>query len=476
MVKMPLPIKNILMLTALAAFAALPARALEWQPFGARSMAMGGTGVALAKGPTGSYWNPAGLAQEENASGGVVAIGAQAAVTGELLTGANDLYNTAMACKNGDIFQCNSTNINKALGELSGPGSGVTLNAPVALLDMKIKGFAFFVHDFTYVGLSPYVDTWHEGVISNSPQFIGKNISGLAGSALSVAEVGVGYAHKVHWDGLYVGGNLKALVGATGYDQMNAAQAQTNGFPTPNSSNYDLQYKQIQPGVDLGILWDVTETFPGAILHPRIGVTGRNLNNPKFNQPTAAQMPVCQPVGNVLTTNCVMIGQPGRISLGAQTRAGVAISPWHWLNVTADVDLVKNSTLLHGYYPVAHNQTDNPGSAGTWTYYSQMVGAGLEANIFNRTWINIPLRVGIENNLASAKSPAVVTAGVGFNLLHLTIDIGAEVTPKLQTVPIPNKDSSKAAQTMDLPSEVGLMLQLGFQFGGAKKDKTQIEG
>ena len=42
--------------------------ATEWHVLGARSMAMGGSGVALAGGPVGAYWNPAGLGQIENPS------------------------------------------------------------------------------------------------------------------------------------------------------------------------------------------------------------------------------------------------------------------------------------------------------------------------------------------------------------------------------------------------------------------------
>jgi hypothetical protein len=136
----------------------------------------------------------------------------------------------------------------------------------------------------------------------------------------------------------------------------------------------------------------------------------------------------------------------------------VALSPFHFMNLTADVDVTKNPTLVNGYN-------------------SQMAGVGAEINIFNLTWLNIPLRVGIEENLAQSRSPAVITAGFGLNFLHLTLDLAAEVTPSLQTI---SYQSNNQSTTISFPSEVGFFGQLGIQFGGgepklSKQQKAEIE-
>jgi hypothetical protein len=459
--------KRAAVILALSVLALPAAWSLEWQPFGARSMAMGDSGVALAKGPLGAYWNPAGLAQEENPSGTAFGVGAQAILTGSLIQGANDMYNAVQAIQTavnqGDVFDAarQLDNAKKALSEFGGPGSGVSLDMPVALFNIKIGNFTLFVNDFNYVGLSPFVDTLDEGILKTlpnglpNPNYIGNNLSGMVARGLSVGEVGVGYAHELPWDGFYLGGNLKALVGVTAYDQVAAAQFNNSNIPTPDKTNYDVN-GQLQPGVDLGFLWDVDKTYSGALFHPRLGFTARNINNPKFDQPSASQLPLCIP-GQTGASGCVLIAQPSKMAVGSQARLGVALSPLHFINLTADVDVTKNPTLVNGYY-------------------SQMLGAGAEFNIFNLTWLNIPLRVGIEDNLAQAHAPAVVTAGFGLNFLHLVLDFAAEVTPSLQTI---SYQSNNQTTTMRVPSEVGFMFQAGLQFGGApkltKQEKAEIE-
>ncbi|MFI5350657.1 MAG: conjugal transfer protein TraF [Elusimicrobiota bacterium] len=463
-----------------ALFAASAAQALEWQTLGAQAMGMGGTGVALAKGPLGAYWNPAGLAQPENPSGTATGIGAEALVAGSLLQGANSLNNLYTPCNNfakslnngvfdfADLSVCNLTNINNALNEFGGPGNGVSLNIPAALFDLKVGNFTLFANSFNYLGLSPSVDTVDEaipiplpGSTAQPPNSILNNISGLTFNALSVEELGIGYAHELpSVAGLYLGGNLKALVGATAFDQIYAEQTTNGNFPTPDSGNYNVD-KQLKPAVDLGFLWDVDKTFSQAPFNPRLGLTMRNINNPKFANPARSQGPVCAngvPF-SAQPANCVLFAQPSQLAVGAQTRFGVALSPLHFINLTADVDLNKNPTLVNGYS-------------------SQMAGAGVELNIFHLTWLNIPLRAGIKRNIAMAGSPDIITGGFGLNFLHLTLDAAAEVTPSLQTISY-QTNNNQTTNTASIPSEVGLSFQLGFQFGGGeeltKQQKAEIE-
>ena len=55
-----------LLYTGLFLILTLSVQAQSWQFVGSRAMGMGGAGVATAYGPDAQYWNPAGIAQDED--------------------------------------------------------------------------------------------------------------------------------------------------------------------------------------------------------------------------------------------------------------------------------------------------------------------------------------------------------------------------------------------------------------------------
>src|SRR5437016_3648999 len=59
--------KRLALAVSLLLTAAAPAQAETFPVVGARALAMGGTGVASATGPTASYWNPAQMALQPSA-------------------------------------------------------------------------------------------------------------------------------------------------------------------------------------------------------------------------------------------------------------------------------------------------------------------------------------------------------------------------------------------------------------------------
>ena len=84
--------KTFSALLALLLAAASPVQALEWHSRGARSVGMGGAGVALAQGPIASYWNPAALGRPTaNAYGVQIPFGVHLGLTGSTLEGAKNL-------------------------------------------------------------------------------------------------------------------------------------------------------------------------------------------------------------------------------------------------------------------------------------------------------------------------------------------------------------------------------------------------
>ena len=406
----------------LAAAAPLAASAEEWNTMGPRAMGMGGAGVAVSQGPLASYWNPAALGRAtENSYGFSAPFSVHAALTGPAIAGANDLKNAKNACSANDPT-CQSQ-INIALAELNNPTNGLRVDASAAG-DFKIGKIAVFANDFLYAGAVPRID--------NTPAHtnqagIQNNNSALIVKGATIWELGAGYGHELPFaPGVFVGGNLKlmrAQVGYTSYgivnnsnDTSNIVSNLKNGAAT--SSNF---------GVDAGALWDVNKTLDGAWWSPRVGVTGRNLNNPKFTEPAAAAAD----------------GVGGRYAVNPQARFGLAISPLHWWNIAADLDLTRNLTPVDG---VASRQLD----------------LGTEVNVFNRSWINIPIRFGFARNLAAATN--MVTVGGGLNFLHVMLDVSGEASPnRVQT--------QTQGNSKKLPQELGASVSLSILFGGSEDER-----
>jgi hypothetical protein len=155
-----------------------------------------------------------------------------------------------------------------------------------------------------------------------------------------------------------------------------------------------------------------------------VGLTGRNLNNPKFSQPAAAAAD----------------GVGGKYAVNPQARLGLAISPLHWWNIAADVDLTRNLTPVDGIA-------------------SRQLGLGTEVNVFNRTWINIPLRLGMARNLETGTN--MLTAGAGLNFLHLMIDFAGEASGK-------RIDTQTQGNSTKVPQEFGASVSLSLLFGGSE--------
>lgn len=398
--------------------AAAPASALEWNAMGPRAMGMGGAGVADARGPLAAYWNPAALSiAEQNSYGLQIPFGVHAALTGTVVEGAKNLKNTYDACSSG--AGCTDAQVKDALGKLSDPNDGLRVNAASGG-DFRIGKLAFFANGFLDMGATPSVDLVH-----NTAATVTQNTSSLVLKGARVLEFGVGYGHELPWaKGVSVGGNFKLMNAQVGYanyqivnnnnNSDNIVSDLKNGART--SSNF---------GVDLGALWDVEKTFDGAIWSPRVGLTGRNLNNPKFKQPDSA----------------VAAGLVNKFAVNPQVRLGGAVSPFNWWHLVSDLDLTNNITPIDGIK-------------------SRQFGLGSEFDVFNRSWINIPLRVGLARNLSTPST--MLTGGAGLNFLHFMVDASVQASPQSITTQSQGKSTK-------IPRELGAGIQLAFLFGGEDK-------
>ncbi|MBI4061483.1 MAG: conjugal transfer protein TraF [Elusimicrobia bacterium] len=412
---------NKLSAFVLAVLLAAPVRALEWHVRGPRALGMGGAGVALAQGPIASYWNPAALGRpSSNAYGVQVPFGVHAALTGSVIEGAKNLQNL----KDG-ATPPTPAQIDDALAKLDQPGSGLRIDGDVGA-NFKAGKLGIFLNGFLDAGAVPFVDRVNTAA---ADIVAGTNGSKLIVKGANVAELGAAYGHELPFaPGLYLGGALKVMNAQVGYvdyfvlrnnsDRSNIVAKLRDG--ARKSSNF---------GVDLGSLWDIDRSFDGVPLKPRLGLVARNLNNPKFKQPDTA----------------VAAGLSDKFAVNPQVRLGASVSPFHWWNLAADVDLTRNLT------PV-----DNAAS--------RQVGFGSEFNVFNRSWINIPLRVGLMRNTAETSAGTVFTAGAGLNFLHFMVDASAAVSNKRVV-------TESQGQEKKIPRELALGIQLGVLFGGSDEER-----
>ena len=163
--------------------------AQSWQFVGTRAMGMGGAGVATAYGPDAQYWNPAGLAQEEdvNESGFLLSGAGSLEATKNVLEGIRDLSdmsdqyrNLSHAISNGQYVSAeNISTIFKGLNDISdliGQNMGALVNANAGA-GIKIKNFALSARALGTGSILPVVDT--------------RNISfNLSGSGLQLGDAG----------------------------------------------------------------------------------------------------------------------------------------------------------------------------------------------------------------------------------------------------------------------------------------------
>ena len=403
--------------------------ATEWQVLGARAQGMGGAGVALPNGAESAYWNPAGLGEPDNKSGVQVPFGAHVGVTGSAVAGARDLNNVINACNNGGAG-CSQSNVNNALNELNSSGTGARVDAGTGL-GFKLGRVTVFANDFVFAGAKPNADFSYT-VAGN--QLGVNNNSSIVIRGLNATEIGAAYGHEIPYvPGVFGGLTLKGIIGDAGFNNFRIG---SNGQFGGSASPFKGGASSFQPSVDVGALWDMNRTsfLQNVWWRPRVGLTVHDINSPSFKYSAAQQTaPAGSPAGTPVA--------PNRYVLQSGARMGVSLQPLSFWNVAMDADLTRNITALEGVD-------------------SQMVALGTELNVFNRSWLNIPLRAGLSRNMALPGSKTAISAGAGFNFLHFNVDLGATVTPGTQTI-------QSQGQSQKLPNDVAFSGQLALLFGGS---------
>lgn len=401
-----------LILAVLMTVLAVPSQALEWQNLGPRALGMGGAGVAMPQGPLSPFWNPAGLGLIDSADGFTAPLHVHAAVKGQVIEGARDLEHIAA---NPTAFT--NADVTAALNKINQPDGGFRADLGLAPA-LKIKKVGIFVLGTTHVGAKPFAD-----FTNATPATAVNNNSKLNIRGIQLTEIGAAYGQELPFaPGLHVGGALKLMRGDVGYYDL---------FVSRNDSESGDVIDKVKEGakssgnfgVDLGALWEIDSTFEDLPLRPRLGLTGRNLNNPKFSQAASA----------------VAAGHTSKFAVNPQVRMGAAISPFDWWHFASDIDLTENRTALDARK-------------------SRQFSLGTEVDVFNREWINIPIRGGMMRNVAE-DSKTMLSLGTGLNLVHVHFDMSIAWSP--ETI-----ETRSAGESQTMPAEASIGVSLGVLFGG----------
>jgi len=417
----PFGAASCLFLSAALTLAA-PAGATPWHDFGPRAMGMGGAGVALAQGPEAVYWNPAGLGQLYNADGFSMPIGLRTELTGTALRGANDLFQLSEACRGGGSL-CTASAVSRALDDLGGRGSGALADVAGGFA-IKIGKAAFFALNESYAGATPRADRINVGACPGV-NCLSNNDSALILRGGSFTEFGAGYGLELKETGLLIGANLKGILGKVGFDEFRII---TQDPGLGKLSNFkDNARVSFMPAVDLGLLWDLRETWPDLRGRPRLGLTGRNVNCPTFSQPAAAKA----------------AGETDRFALQGQARLGAALSPADSWHLVGDIDLTHNNTEVDGFT-------------------SRVLALGTEVDLFNQPEFNLPLRFGLKKNLAESSSGLTFTAGFGLNFLHVLIDLAGQLSAK-------SADERSLGVSRSAATNLGASFRFAMLYGGGEE-------
>lgn len=358
------------------------AHALEFQPLGSGSVGLGGAGVARNVGAMAPYWNPAGLAFAPKTVTVSLSAGVGLEPRGRL---AEDLDNLSGAY---DTWNSNQTNL------AAGNALANTFNDLVATTgkdNLRVTAGAALGFQVKHLGFGAYGTA--EGGAAPNPggtpipvplsaslteaqvdTALASKTVRLRGLLLAEAPVSYGHAFDLGAAGkLGIGASVKYMHGwATTTEALQVFDAANKSVVSSSDLSSKVRknlHDSSAVGFDLGALWKPSKSLS-------IGLVGKNLNSPSFASKNGEE-----------------------IKVGRQVRAGFSYEALSWLELTGDVDVLSNSTIVPGLK-------------------SQNLGGGLELHPYSC----LKLRAGGYTNLAASSSGAV-TAGISLGIPWFYFDI-----------------------------------------------------
>lgn len=378
-----------LLVVSLAICLSSSAFALNWQMVGARSMAMGGAGVVTASGTNAQYYNPALL--------GEPAWDEQTDENG---------FHFGIQMETPQIGSNTASTLGDGMSyikDLLKKGYTPYTNMDIGF-GLRRGSFAFSIRSLDVMAI----------------RRIGTTNVALADTA-AFTEGAIGYGFYL-FDGVRLGGNVKVIQGTT----MERDFQLNSNIDFSDLMRKSWHHKKLSAdwGVDLGATINLSELFHGNFLfNPDIGIVAKNLNTPKFKRP---DRPTGVGVSNWNTDE---------YKLKPQYRAGAAIHPIkNRLTIAADIDLNNNETSIPNYK-------------------SRQLSAGAEVVVWDDHTFKVPLRVGMNKNLAEDKAPTYITAGFGTLGHSFDFELGLAVG-----------DRTEKIKKSDIPNAFGLSMSFAWYF------------
>jgi long-subunit fatty acid transport protein len=391
-----------LLVAALSLFT-MPAWAAQFSVVGPRALGMGGASVASVNDSTAVYWNPAALADFRRVDIRIPAsAGARDHV--DLEDKWDRIRNIDALVQIGNLAAINETR--SLLDDLNKPKSGADLDASVGLLvSVPIGNSAIALSGLNLMnaGIYPTVDTLNTSATFPAPDFVGNNNSAATGIGMTGVEPAISFSTSFG-SMLFVGANAKMIYAKT---YVHSELLRSDTFDTFEDNLDRSETSTNKASADAGILFKPMEQFA-------IGLVGRNLNGPIF--PVSGIFAVKDPATGAVSLS------PDRkeIKLDPQYRAGIAWKPVQTFTLAVDYDLSKNKTFTPGFE-------------------DQTLAVGLEKTLFSE-YLNI--RLGAYKNLAENGTKAVYTAGLGFRIFALRLNVAVAYNS--------NKDEGQASVDLAL--------------------------
>ena len=378
-----------------------PTSAAQFSVVGPRALGMGGASVASVNDSTAVYWNPAALADFRKVD---IRIPASVGVSDhvDLQDKWDRINDIKTLVQNGNLAAINEAR--SLLFDLNQPKSGADLDASAGLLvsvPIGNSAIALSGMGLTNAGIYPTVDTLNTSATFTAPTFVGNNNSAVTGIGMTANEPAVSFGTSFG-SMLFVGANAKMIYAKT---YVHSELLKSDTFDTFKDNLDKSETSTSKASADAGILFKPIEQFA-------IGLVGRNLNGPIF--PVSGIFTVKDPATGAVSLS------PDRkeIKLDPQYRAGIAWKPLQTFTLAMDYDLSKNKTFTPGFE-------------------DQTLAVGLEKTLFSE-YLNI--RLGAYKNLAESGAKAVYTAGLGFRLFALRLDVAGAY----------NSDKNESQASVDL--------------------------
>ena len=366
----------LFLLSGALCFLSVRPAAAQFPWAGARATGMGGAEVAAVNDNSAAWSNPAALAGLEGWNFQILA-GATAQNRNNLVGTATTLadlpWDEIIAGDRPDLLPI----VAGGIANLARPGTAVISSGTVGLV-ASYAGFSLSIGDIPYAGIYPVIDLQHLVPGGGPDNGLDFNTTGLYLVGLSGREARLAYGHAFFGGTLEVGGAARYVSGVTYFGACGlAGSLSCEGKDLSELVHDAFQQNAVTTGdfaFDLGARLNL-----GIV---KFGVVGTSLNQPHFD---VADVP----------------GSPGSVPMPRQFRGGVSVDPLPFLTIAADGDFIESDTLAPGVQ-------------------SQQISIGVEGRI--------PLfafRVGATRDFAAPDPTWVYTAGLGFGIPVVSVDIAA---------------------------------------------------